>query len=89
MECVALPHIAVAVRVAQSHDEPAQSVASPIRGTFGQFEVDDVIGSSSTQEDAYEACVAPAVEKFLQVSHGPALVHDTGCWLHGYCAILL
>ena len=47
------------------------------------------IGSSSTQEDAYETCVAPAVEKFLQVSHGPALVHETGYWLHGYSTMLI
>jgi hypothetical protein len=68
MDCVALPRISVAVRVAQAQAEPTQASASPIRGTFGQFELDDVIGSSSSQEDAYEACVAPAVEEFVQVS---------------------
>ena len=34
---------------------------------FGQFELDEVLDGSSTQQTAYETCVAPAVEAFLQV----------------------
>lgn len=34
---------------------------------YGQFELDEVLDSSSSQQDVYEACASDAVQHFLQV----------------------
>jgi hypothetical protein len=38
---------------------------SPLQ--YGHFELDEVLDGSATQQDTYDACVAQAVDQFLQV----------------------